>query len=212
MEEIWRPIKEYEGYYEVSNLGRVRSIDRVVVDTVRNCERLLKGKVLIQRDNGNGYKNVTFCKEHKLYNKYVHRLVAEAFLPNPDNLPQVNHKDEDKSNNRVDNLEWCSQLYNNIYGSRMERQVNTRKLKNEHPELFKKEEKVKVERKKLTEEDKKAYQREYHKLHYEKHRIWVKERGNELRRKRRNENREEENRKQREYRRMKKLKKIINTL
>ena len=107
MEEIWRPVKEYEGYYEVSNLGRVRSIDRVVVDTVRNCERLLKGKVLIQRDNSNGYKGVMFCKEHKLYNKYVHRLVAEAFLPNQDDLPQVNHKDEDKSNNRVDNLEWC---------------------------------------------------------------------------------------------------------
>ena len=207
MEEIWKPVKGFEGYYEVSDLGRVRSIDRVVVDTVRNCERLLKGKILIQRDNGNGYKGVQFCKEHKLCNKYVHRLVAEAFIPNKDNLPQVNHKDEDKSNNRVDNLEWCSQLYNNIYGSRMERQVNTRKLKNEHPELFKTEEKVKVERKKLTEEDKKEYQREYHKLHYEEHRIWMKERGNELRRKRRSENREEFNRKQREYRIKKKLKK-----
>ena len=116
MEEIWRPVKGFEGYYEVSNLGRVRSIDRVVVDTVRNCERLLKGKVLIQRDHSNGYKVVMFCKEHKLYNKYIHRLVAEAFLPNPDNLRQVNHKDEVKSNNRVDNLEWCSQLYNNLYG------------------------------------------------------------------------------------------------
>ena len=183
MEEIWKPVKGFEGYYEVSNLGRVRSIDRVVVDTIRNCERLLKGKVLIQRDNSNGYKGVMFCKEHKLYNKYVHRLVAEAFLPNQDDLPQVNHKDEDKSNNRADNLEWCTQLYNNIYGSRMERQVNTRKLKNEHPELFKTEDKVKVERKKLTEEDKKEYQREYYKLHYEEHRIWMKERGNELRRK-----------------------------
>ena len=207
MEEIWKPVKGFEGYYEVSDLGRVRSIDRVVVDTVRNCERLLKGKILIQRDNGNGYKGVQFCKEHKLCNKYVHRLVAEAFIPNKDNLPQVNHKDEDKSNNRVDNLEWCSQLYNNLYGSRMERQVNTRKLKNEHPELFKTEDKVKVERKKLTEEDKKEYQREYHKLHYEEHRIWMKERGNELRRKRRSENREEFNRKQREYRIKKKLKK-----
>ena len=139
MEEIWRPVKDFEGYYEVSNLGRVRSIDRVVVDTVRNCERLLKGKILIQRDNGSGYKGVQFCKEH--------------------------------------------------------------------PELFKTEEKVKVEKKKLTEEDKKAYQREYHKLHYEEHKIWMKERGNKLRRKRRSENREEENRKQREYRRVKKLKK-----
>ena len=126
MEEIWKPVKGFEGYYEVSNLGMVRSIDRVVVDTVRNCERLLKGKVLIQKDNGNGYKNVMFCKEHKLYNKYVHRLVAEAFILNKDNLPQVNHKDEDKSNNRVDNLEWCTSFYNNEYGTRKKRWYETR--------------------------------------------------------------------------------------
>ena len=118
MEEIWKPVKGFEGYYEVSNLGMVRSIDRVVVDTVRNCERLLKGKVLIQKDNGNGYKNVSFCKEH--------RLVAEAFIPNKDNLPQVNHKDEDKSNNRVDNLEWCTSFYNNEYGTRKKRWYETR--------------------------------------------------------------------------------------
>ena len=126
MEEIWKPVKGFEGYYEVSNLGMVRSIDRVVVDTVRNCERLLKGKVLIQKDNGNGYKNVSFCKEHKIYNKYVHRLVAEAFIPNKDDLPQVNHKDEDKSNNRVDNLEWCTSFYNNEYGTRKKRWYETR--------------------------------------------------------------------------------------
>ena len=134
MEEIWKPVKGFEGYYEVSNLGRVRSIDRVVVDNVRNCERLLKGKILIQRDNGNGYKSVMLCKEHKLYNKYVHRIVAEVFIPNLDNLPQVNHKDEDKSNNRTDNLEWCTSFYNNEYGTRKKRWYETRiKNRTMHP-------------------------------------------------------------------------------
>lgn len=127
--EIWKDVKGFEGYYEVSDLGRVRSVDRVVVDTVRNCERLLKGKLLVQRDNGNGYKTVMFCKEHKLYNKYVHILVAEAFIPNTDNLPQVNHKDEDKSNNCVDNLEWCTGKYNSNYGTGQQRSLNT-KIKN----------------------------------------------------------------------------------
>lgn len=126
MEEIWKDIKEFEGYYQVSNLGRVRSVDRIVYDTVRNRYRLLKGKVLIQRDNGHGYLGVMFCKEHIIYNKYVHRLVAEAFLPNPDNLPSVNHKDENKANNRVDNLEWCTFYYNNEYGTRKERWYKTR--------------------------------------------------------------------------------------
>ena len=191
--EEWKNVIGYEGLYEVSNMGNVRNVRR------NTLLKLSKNKY--------GYIRVFLYKNGISTGFQVHRLVAQAFLPNPDNLPQVNHKDEDKSNNRVDNLEWCSQLYNNIYGSRMERQVNTRKLKNEHPELFKTEDKVKVERKKLTEEDKKEYQREYYKLHYEEHRIWMKERGNELRRKRRSENREEENRKQREYRRMKKLKK-----
>ena len=126
MEEIWKSVKGFEGYYEVSNLGNVRSVDRIVLDTVRNCERLLKGKVLVKKDNGYGYKCVMFCKEHKIYNKYVHRLVAEAFIPNQDKLPQVNHKDEDKSNNCVDNLEWCTQLYNNEYGTRKKRWYETR--------------------------------------------------------------------------------------
>lgn len=208
--EIWKDVKGFEGYYEVSDLGRVRSVDRVVVDTVRNCERLLKGKLLVQRDNGNGYKGVMFCKEHKIFHKYVHRLVAETFIPNPNNLPQVNHKDEDKSNNCVDNLEWCDQLYNNTYGTKVERRLNTMKNKKEFPELFIKEEKKKVERKRLTEQDKKEYQKEYHRKNYDKHRLWCIERGNELRRKRRLLNREEENRKQNEYRRKRKEQMNIN--
>ena len=193
MEEIWKPVKDFEGYYEVSNLGRVRSVDRVVLDKVRNCERLLKGRIIIQSDNGHGYKRVVFCKEHKLINKYVHRMVAETFIPNPDNLPQVNHKDEDKSNNAVSNLEWCSEVYNTNYGTGIQRKSMSIRLNKLYPELKVVKEKVKKERKLLTEEEKK-----------EKHRIYAQERGNELRRKRRAANREEENRKQREYRKMKK--------
>ena len=126
MTEIWKPAKGFEGYYEVSNLGRIRSVDRVIYDTVRHCNRLLNGKVLTQRDNGNGYKTVMFCKEHKLYNKYVHILVAETFLENPENLPTVNHKDEDKGNNVFTNLEWCTHYYNNEYGTRKKRWYETR--------------------------------------------------------------------------------------
>lgn len=124
--EVWKPVKGFEGYYEVSDLGRVRSIDRVIYDNVRKCNRLLKGRLLVQRDNGHGYKGVMFCKDHKLYNRYVHILVAETFLENPLNLPTVNHKDEDKENNTVANLEWCTQYYNNEYGTRKKRWYETR--------------------------------------------------------------------------------------
>lgn len=126
MEEIWRPVKGFEGYYEVSDLGRVRSIDRVIYDSVRKCDRLLKGRLLTERDNGHGYKSVMFCKNHKLYHKYVHILVAEAFIQNPSNLPYVNHKDENKGNNCADNLEWCTGSYNNLYGTRTQRWYETR--------------------------------------------------------------------------------------
>lgn len=126
MEEIWKDVKGFEGYYEVSNLGRVRSVDRVIFDNVRKCDRLLKGRILKKRYHTGGYNVVAFCKEHIIVNKFVHRLVAEAFIPNLDNLPLVNHKDEDKTNNCVDNLEWCDAKYNNDYGTRKERWYNTR--------------------------------------------------------------------------------------
>lgn len=126
MDEIWKSVRGFEGYYEVSNLGRVRSVDRHIYDKVRKCDRLLKGRVLSTRDNGNGYKGVMFCKEHKLYQMYVHRLVAEAFIPNPNNYPVVNHKDENKGNNSRYNLEWCDGSYNNNYGTRTQRWYETR--------------------------------------------------------------------------------------
>lgn len=96
--EEFRDVPGYEGLYEVSNLGRVR----------RNGKILKLGKV-------RGYLHVNLCKNGIKKQAKVHRLVALAFLPNPQNLPQINHKDEDKTNNAVDNLEWCTSQYNNNY-------------------------------------------------------------------------------------------------
>lgn len=130
MTEIWKDVSEFEGLYEVSNLGRVRSIDRIIVR--RNGILLpLRGKILLQYEKyGNSTiprLQVNLSKEGKCYSKTVSRLVAKAFIPNPDNLPQVNHKDENPANNCVDNLEWCTGAYNHNYGTRNER--HAQKLK-----------------------------------------------------------------------------------
>lgn len=111
--EYWKPVVGYEGLYEVSNLGKVKSLDKY--DSIG---RFIKGKILKVSDNGVGYMFICLSKGNKRQCKYVHRMVAEAFLPNPNNLPQVNHKDENKLNNCVENLEWCTNEYNINYGSR----------------------------------------------------------------------------------------------
>ena len=106
MEEIWKDIKGYEGKYQVSNYGNVKSL---------NYHRTGKERLLKPTLQKKGYLYVSLCKPLKKFK--IHRLVAETFIPNPDNLPQVNHKDEDKTNNYVGNLEWCSLLYNINYGN-----------------------------------------------------------------------------------------------
>lgn len=106
--EIFRPVKGYEEMYEVSNLGRVKSVRF-------GKERILK------TDKASGYLRVMLGRKNGHF--LVHRLVAEAFIPNPDNLPCVNHKDENKLNNRVDNLEWCNYKYNSNYGTSIQRQI-----------------------------------------------------------------------------------------
>ena len=110
--EIWKDVKGYEGLYQVSNMGNVRSLDRVLPNG-DNSHMLYKGQILKQRIGRNGYMRVLLCGK----DYYTHRLVAEAFIDNNNNLPQVNHKDEDKSNNHVDNLEWCTHEYNIRYGT-----------------------------------------------------------------------------------------------
>lgn len=110
--EIWKDIKDYEGLYQVSNLGRVKSFKH-------KKERILKLRFTGRYYQAELYKN----ESSKSYS--VHKLVAEAFIPNPDNLPCINHKDEDKSNNCVDNLEWCTQYYNIHYGTGLHRRIVT---------------------------------------------------------------------------------------
>ncbi|MCT3335172.1 NUMOD4 domain-containing protein [Lacticaseibacillus paracasei] len=114
--EIWRDIKGFEGLYQISTIGRVRSLDRV--DSRGNYR---KGKALADVVSGNGYHQVNLWRDGKVEIKLTHRLMAKTFIPNPDNLPQVNHRDEDKGNNRVENLEWCTASYNTNYGTRNER-------------------------------------------------------------------------------------------
>lgn len=120
MEEIWKDKKDYEGLYMVSNWSRVKSFDRWVKGR-NGSVRFCKGRILKPVPNSFGYLLVKLCKDGKVKAFAVHRLVAEAFLPNPHNYPCVNHKDENKQNNNVSNLEWCSAQYNNTYGTRIER-------------------------------------------------------------------------------------------
>lgn len=107
-DEIWCPIKGYEGLYEVSDQGRVKSL------------KFGKERILKPRRNNCGYLQVCLYKnvEQKMY--LVHRLVSKTFIPNPKNLTEVNHKDENKENNSVQNLEWCDRKYNNNYGTRIQ--------------------------------------------------------------------------------------------
>ncbi len=119
MNEIWKDIEGYEGLYQISNLGRVKRLDRYVKGRWGNYY-LLNGKLIKERKTKDGYLRVGLQTGKKQKMFAIHRLVAKAFIPNPDNLPQVNHKDENKENNCVDNLEWCTAKYNINYGNCIE--------------------------------------------------------------------------------------------
>ena len=120
MEEIWKDKKDYEGHYQVSNWGRVKSIK-------------FGKEIILKQSIRHGYYYVCLSKNGIVKTYLVHCLVAEAFIDNSDNLPQVNHKDENKLNNSVDNLEWCDAKYNCNYGTRTERlsksQINGKRSK-----------------------------------------------------------------------------------
>lgn len=113
--EVWKDIEGYEGLYQVSNLGNVKSLDRVV--PFRNSEMSIKGKMLTKK-NVKGYHMAQLCSDGIKVRKSVHRLVAQAFIPNKYNKSEVNHLDENKLNNKVDNLEWATSKENANYGMR----------------------------------------------------------------------------------------------
>lgn len=119
--EVWKPIKDFNGY-EVSNTGQVRSTNY----RGKGVTRILK----TSPDKMTGYMKVALIKDGKTKPKTVHRLVADAFIENPNNYPCVNHKDEDKTNNHVTNLEWCTHKYNANYGTRNERAGERKREKN----------------------------------------------------------------------------------
>lgn len=108
IEEVWVDLPGYEGLYRISNMGNIMSLPR----------KGTKGGLMVGVVHPKGYRQVSLRKDGKQFTEKVHRLVALAFIPNPNNSPQVNHKDENKLNNRVDNLEWCDNTYNHEYGTR----------------------------------------------------------------------------------------------
>ena len=119
-EEVWKDVSGYEGYYQVSTNGRVRSVDRISCGGRNNSKRYRYGVVLKQLDN-KGYKLVNLYKEGRAKKVIVSRLVAETFIDNPGNKPEVNHIDEDKENNSVTNLEWVTPKENSNHGTRNKR-------------------------------------------------------------------------------------------
>lgn len=137
VEVVRMPVVGYEDKYVVDQFGRVYGVDRTttVFDNGRIYEKPIAGKQMKQSLHTKGYKTVSLTKDGKAKTMFVHRIVAEAFIPNTDNLPMVNHKDEDKTNNFVENLEWCTASYNRTYGNAVEKhakKIMGRKHTTEH--------------------------------------------------------------------------------
>lgn len=123
MHEKWKDIAGFKGIYQVSNLGRVKSLDRKCLAS-NGIKYFKKGCLLKPSSDRRGYLVCNLSKDNKMHTQKIHRLVANAFLDNVNNLPVVNHKDENKMNNNVSNLEWCTRKYNSNYGHMKEHHRN----------------------------------------------------------------------------------------
>lgn len=126
--EVWKDIECYEGLYQVSNIGRIKSLKN-------GKERILKPQLSYK-----GYYRIALYKKGKGTIYSVHRLVAEGFIPNPNNLPIINHKDENKLNNNSKNLEWCTYSYNSNYGhckDSVSKKIKVTNLKTKEITIFK---------------------------------------------------------------------------
>lgn len=130
MEEVWKDVKGYEGLYQVSNLGRVKSL---------GFDKWHKGRILKPAfDSKGNYLFVGLHKDGKVTQRNVHRLVAESFIPNPNSLPCVNHINEIKTDNRSNNLEWCTIEYNSNYGNAKRNMIESRRKNNKQEEINRK--------------------------------------------------------------------------
>lgn len=126
MDTEWRQIKGYEGIYEVSSDGQVRSLAHRVPSRYKT--RIVPGKILKPKTDKDGYLKVCLSKNNIQQHRLIHRLVAEAFIPNPNGYPVINHKDEIKTNNHTSNLEWCTVKYNTEYNDGFERRAQKRRV------------------------------------------------------------------------------------
>jgi len=136
--EIWKSVVGYEGLYEISSMGRVKRLSRTIIDSIGR-KKPYDEKILVNKISGQtGYPCVNLTKDGKVRTLNIHRLIADAFIPNPDNLPCINHKDEDRSNSVLSNLERCTYKYNSTYGNAISKRLNTLRkgLEGKHRPIF----------------------------------------------------------------------------